>query len=98
MDFAVLADHRMKIKEIRYLDFAKGQKIIEHEGDNGTNCKYCAWNDSQRLGKGAGGVGNRRTSGDHSDNSIVKIAQNSEKSPGDLMGLDFSQTPMKTIS
>ena len=33
-----------------------------------------------------------RTSRDHSDNSIIKISQNTEKSPGDLR-LAVTQTP-----
>ena len=37
MDFAVLADHRVKLKESRkgdkYLALARGLKIMEYEGD-----------------------------------------------------------------
>ena len=32
--------------------------------------------------------------GDHPNNSIVKISQNSEKSAGDMMRLAVTQTPM----
>ena len=36
----------------RYLEIARElKKDIEHEGDGDTNCKYCIWNGSQRLGK-----------------------------------------------
>ena len=46
VDFAVPADHRIKLKESekrdKYLDLAielkKTQKTMEHEGDNYTNC------------------------------------------------------------
>ena len=38
------------------------------------------------------GLGNKRTSGDHPDNSIVEIGQNTEKSLGFV-----SQTPVKDI-
>ena len=38
---------------------------MEHEEDISTNCNWCARNDNQKLGKGAGRVGNVRTSQDH---------------------------------
>ena len=47
------------------------------------------------LVKGAGRVANRRINRDHPNYSIVKIGQNTEKSPGDLRRLDVTQTPMK---
>ena len=42
-DFAVPADHRIKLKECekkdKYLDLARElKKTMEHEGDNYTNC------------------------------------------------------------
>ena len=49
----------------------------------------------QKIGKGIGGLGNKRTSRDHSDYSITKICQNTEKSPGDLRRLAVSQTPVR---
>ena len=36
----------------------------------------------QRLGKGTERFRNERTTRDHSDYSIIKISQNTEKSPG----------------
>ena len=49
VDFAVLAEHRMKQKECekknKYLDLArKLKKTVEHTGDNYTNCNWCIWN------------------------------------------------------
>ena len=44
------------------------------------------------LIKGTGGLGNRRMNGDHLNNSIIKIGQNT-KSPGDLGRL--VQTPVR---
>ncbi len=43
VDFAVPADHRIKMKEYekkdKYLDLAGGvKKTVEHESDNYTNC------------------------------------------------------------
>ena len=40
---------------------------------------------------GIRGLGNKRTRGDHPNNSI-KIGQNTEKSPGDLRRFVFTQT------
>ena len=51
--------------------------------------------DPQRLGKGAGIVGNWRTSWDHPNYNIIKIGQNTEKSPGELRRLAVPQTPVK---
>ena len=46
VDFAVLADHRIKLKECekrdKYLYLAwELKKTMEHEGDNYTNCDWC---------------------------------------------------------
>ena len=55
----------------------------------------CPCNDPQRLGKGAGKLGNRRTSRDHLGHSILKIGQNTEKSRRNLRGIAVIQTPVK---
>ena len=57
---------------------------MEHESDGDTNCNRCTWNNSQRMDKGTRRHRNQRTGRDHPDYSIVKIGQNTEKSPGDL--------------
>ena len=49
MDFAVLADHRVKIEENekrdKYLDLARElKKAVEHESNNVTNCNWNVWN------------------------------------------------------
>ena len=49
VDFAVPADHRIKLKEYKkkdkYLNLARElKKIMEHAGDNYTNCNWCVWN------------------------------------------------------
>ena len=49
VNFAVLADHRIKLKECekkdKYLDLAWELKnTMEHEGNNYTNCDYWVWN------------------------------------------------------
>ena len=57
---------------------------MEHESDGNTNC---ALGSHLRIGTGTGGLGNKRTSGDYPNNSIVEFGQNTEKSPGDLRRL-----------
>ena len=48
-----------------------------------------------RIIKGTGGLGNWQTSGDHPNYSIIENDKNTEKSPGDLMILAVTQTPVK---
>ena len=50
---------------------------------------------TKRLKKGTGGLGNKRTSGDHLNYCIIEIGQNTEKSPGDLRRLAVTETPVK---
>ena len=100
MEFAVTADHRVKIKEsekrYKYLDLARElKKNMEYEGDDDTNCGWCTWGNPKRIGKGTGRLGNKRTSGDHPNYSIIKIGQNTEKSLGDLRRLVVTQTPVR---
>ena len=40
-------------------------------------------------------LGNKKTSGDHPDNSIIETSQNTEKSAGDLRRLAVTQTPVE---
>ena len=49
----------------------------------------------QRLGKETCGFGNHRNKRDHSDHSIVKIGQNSLKSPGDVKKFPITKAPAK---
>ena len=42
---------------------------------------------SKRVGKCTGNLGNKNTSGDHQNYSIIEIVQNTEKSPRDLSKL-----------
>ena len=66
---------------------------MEHESDGDTNCNWCFWYSHQRIGIETGGLGNKRTSGDHPNYSFIEIGQNAEKSPGDLIRLSVDQTP-----
>ena len=46
-------------------------------------------------GKETGGLGNKRTFGDHSGYSIIKISQNTEKRPRDFRRNVVTQTPVE---
>ena len=94
MDFAISADHRIKLKDSekkgKYPDFArKLKKTMEHEGDNYTNRDWCFWYRHQRI------IGGWRTSGNHPNNSIIENGQNSVKNPRDLRRLAVTQTSVK---
>ena len=52
-------------------------------------------NDNNRLGKKNRRVENQRTCRDQPNDSIIKIGQNTEKSPGDLGRLAVPQTSLK---
>ena len=96
MDFAISAEHGVKLKERekkdKYYDFAmKMKKNVEHESDGDTNCNWCSWYSNQRTGRRTGTFENKRTSGDNPDYSIVEIGQNTEKSPGILRRLAVTQ-------
>ena len=98
MDFAVPADHRVKLKENekrdKYLDLARElKKTMEYESDGDANCKWCARYCHQRIYTGTGERKNKRTSGDYPNYSIIKIVQNTEKSPGDLRRFAVTQDP-----
>ena len=75
MVFAVPADHKVKTKENRkrdkYLDLARGQKIMDHDCDGDNNCGWCTRNNPQRIDKGTGRLGCKRTKGDHPDYNII---------------------------
>ena len=53
-------------------------KAMEHESDGDTNYYWRARYSHQQIGTGTIGVGNKRTSGDYPNYSIIKIGQNSE--------------------
>ena len=49
---------------------------MEHEGNGDTNNNWRAQHNHQMIGTGTGGLGIKKTSGDHSNYSIVEIGQN----------------------
>ena len=96
MNFAVSADHRVKLKErekrISTSTSQGNRKTVEHESDDYTNCNWGSWYSHQRIGKRTGGPGNNGMNGDHPNYSIIEIGQNTEKSPVDLKKLAVIQT------
>ena len=66
---------------------------LESVGD--TNCNWCSWYSHQRIDKGTGRPGNKKTSGDHPNDGIVVIGQNTKKSPGDSRELAVTQSQVK---
>ena len=68
---------------------------MEHESDCNTDCKLCAWYSHQRIDTRTGGIGNKGMSGDHPNYNIIKIGQNTEKSPENLRRLAVSLTLVK---
>ena len=98
-DFAIPANNWVRLKESekrdKYQDFAGELKTMEHKIDGDTNCNRCARHSDQRTGKGTGRIENHNMSGDHTNDSTVKIIQNTEKNPGDLWRLAVSQTRVK---
>ena len=98
-NFTVPADNKVKIKESKknneYLDLAREQKKMEHEGDEVIICSWCSGNNPQRTGKGTGRLGNKRTRKYHPDYSIIKNSQNTERGPEDLRRLAGTQTAVR---
>ena len=68
---------------------------MEHKGDGDTSSDWCTWNNPQGHGKGNRRFGNQRKSEDHPDYNIIKISQNTEKSPGDLWRLAATAVPVE---
>ena len=60
-----------------------------------TSCNWCAWYSHQRIDKETGRFRNGRTSEEHLNYSIIKINQNTEKTPGDFRRLVVTQTPVE---
>ena len=100
VDFAVPADHRVKLKDSekkdKYLDLAwELKKTMEHESDVYTNCNWRSCYSHQRINKGTGGLGNQRKREGQPNHCIIEINQNIEKSSGDLRKLAVNQTSVK---
>ena len=95
VDFAACHRVKNKEKEKKGRVLTTCQRTEKNMMVEDTYCDWRGWNGSQRLGKRAGRIRNRRRNRDHLNYSIVKIGQNTEKSPGDLRKLAVTQTPAK---
>ena len=97
--FAIPGDHRVKLKESKnsdkYLDLARELKKLWNMKVIVIPIVIGSLGSHQKIGIGTGRFGNKRTSGDHPNYSIIKIGQNTEKSPEDLRRLAVTQTPVK---
>ena len=65
MDFAVLVDHRGKMKESKKIEKSPRSCQRAEKKNSGTlicdiNCGWCPWNSLQRLGKETGRNGDQR--------------------------------------
>ena len=99
VDFAVLADQRIKLKECEKKVIARElKKTMEHEGDNYTNCNWYVWNNNKRITKGTGGLGSWRTSGNLETTTLLRtprILRRVLETWGNLLSLKLH---WKTIS
>ena len=65
LDFAVVPNHRVKLKESEekniYLDLARELKKLRNMiYNNYTNSNWCFWYSHRRIDKGTGELGNKR--------------------------------------
>ena len=77
MDFAVTADHKIKLKESekkdKYLDLVRElKKTMEHESDDYTNRDSGIRYSKYRTNKRNGGLGSWRMSGNYPNYSFVE--------------------------
>ena len=63
---------------------------MEYEGDEDSNFSLCDRNNHKRLDQGTQKIRKWKTSGVHLEYNIIKIGQNTEKSPGNLGRLAVS--------
>ena len=81
--FAVSAENRVKLnkgeKKYKCINLARELKIMEYEGDSDTSCNWRTRYSHQRIGTGTERLRNKKTRGDHPNNNIVEIGQNTKK-------------------
>ena len=100
MDFAVPAEHRVYLKESEKKDKYGGLvKVLKTMSYMKVTTIPIVIGALVTVTKGlvTGGFGNKRTSGDHSNYTIVGISQTTEKNPVDLKGLVVTQDPVSII-
>ena len=67
---------------------------MEHDSEGDTICNLRARYAYQRTGTGTGGLGNKRTNGDHPNYNIVEIGQNTKR-PKVVRKLIVTMTPVE---
>ena len=100
VDFAVAADHRIKLKERekkdKYLARARELKKLWNMKVTIIPIMIGAFGtDTKGLFKGLVDLEVGRTSGNQPNHYIIENSKNTEKSPGDLWRLAVTQTPLK---
>ena len=96
VDFEVLIDHWVKLKESKtkdkYLDLAREmKKTMKHESDRDTNCSWWTFSTiTKELLQGQEDLEIRGQGGTIQTTALLRSARNTEKSPGDL---DYSEKP-----
>ena len=101
VDFAILADHREKIKEKQedrqiLGSCQRAEKAVEHKNDDDSNWSWCPWNGPQTPGKETEGTGDQGKNWVNPDHSTTKISKNSLESPRNLKIIAVTQTSVKT--
>ena len=96
-DFAVPADHLVKLKEGEKKDKCPNlsRELMKLWNMKVTVIPIVIGTIFKRLVKGHERLRNKRASRDHLDLRITKIGKNTGKSPGDLRRLAVTQTPVK---
>ena len=102
MDFAVPADHRVKLKESeksdKYLDLARELKKLWNMKVTVIPIVICAIGTvTKGLVQGLEDLEIKRRR-EHPNYNIIEIGHNTEKSPVDLRRLAVTPIPVKTIS
>ena len=84
---------RGRVETIQTKVLLRSARILRSDGD--TNCSWRTRYCHQRTWTRNGRLGNKGTSGDHPNYSIVEIGQNTKKHPRHLRRLAVTQTPIE---
>ena len=72
----------------------KLKKKMGHEGDGDTNYNRSDRYSNQRIDKRTGGLENKRTSGNHKTNSVIKIGRILRRDLGKVLSLKPFSVPI----
>ena len=79
---------------MRNLHLATVVKKLQNPKVTVTRYNWYDLNNHQRIGKGSGKLGNKRTIRDHTDYKTIKIGEKTEESSGELGITRVTQTPV----